>query len=430
MITLSDARLSTRIAAERAGAWLLRATGDEFARFDSPANRADPYPAYARLRERKALYRSKLGFRVAVTFEHCNLVLRDRRFGVQRADGGQPKFFDTITMARGPEIVLSFLELDPPEHTRLRALARPAFGPAKLDGYRPLIESIAHDLLDRATEDGGFDLITDFAGPLPIRVISELLGIPDVNAERFLAYGRVLAQALDGISSMRQVRELRTATDEMYTMFRALMAAKREHPEADVLTQLTEAHDAGKLTVPELLATCELLLVAGFETTVNLIGNSALALLSHPDQWALLREDPGLARAAAEETLRYDPPVQSTARVAHEDLELAGERVRANELVFTMLGATGRDPAVFADPEVFDITRTPEREHLAFSSGIHYCLGAPLARLEAEIALRVLAERLPEPALDGTPRRRPSAGIRGLLRFPVRNAPGKRLSVP
>ncbi|QFU91422.1 cytochrome P450 [Amycolatopsis sp. YIM 10] len=430
MITLSDARLSTRIAVERTGAWLLRATGDEFARLDSAANRADPYPAYARLRERETLYRSKLGFWVATTFEHCNLVLRDRRFGVQQNDGAMPRFFDTMALARGPEVVLSFLELDPPEHTRLRALARPAFGPAKLDGYRPLIESIAHDLLDRAAKKGGFDLMADFAGPLPIRVISELLGIPDVNAERFLAYGRILAKALDGISSMRLVRELRTATTEMYTMFRALMAAKREHPEADVLTQLTEAHDAGKLTVPELLATCELLLVAGFETTVNLIGNSTLALLSHPEQWALLCEDPGLARAAAEETLRYDPPVQSTARVAHEDVELAGTRIRANELVFTMIGATGRDPAVFADPEVFDITRTPEREHLAFSSGIHYCLGAPLARLEAEIALRALAERMPELAVDGTPRRRPSAGIRGLLRFPVRIPHGKPLSVP
>ncbi|AXB48484.1 cytochrome [Amycolatopsis albispora] len=427
-MTLSDARLSTRIAIERAGTWLLRATGDEFIRLSVGAQ-PDPYPAYARLRARESLYRNKLGA-VTATFEHCNLVLRDRRFGVQRTDGRLPRFFDTLAMARGPEVVQSFLELDPPDHTRLRKLSRPAFGPARLDGYRPLIESITHDLLDRATAKDNFDLIADFAGPLPIRVISELLGIPPVDTDRFLGYGRVLAQALDGITSLRLARELRTATDEMYALFRTLMAAKREHPEADVLTQLTEAHDAGELTLPELLATCELLLVAGFETTVNLIGNSTFALLNHPGQWGLLRDDPGLARAAAEETLRYDPPVQQTVRVAHEKVELAGTRIRENELVFVMIGATGRDPAVFANPEVFDITRTPEREHLAFSSGIHYCLGAPLARLEAEIALRALAERLPDLALDGTPRRRPSAGIRGLLRLPVRASHGKPLMVP
>ncbi|WP_020672073.1 cytochrome P450 [Amycolatopsis nigrescens] len=423
MAILADARLGAKIELERAGTWLLSLAGDRVARLGKPPWRNDPYRVYAELRAGEPLYRSRTGMLAASGYELCRQILRDRRFGVQTTAGEYPEGFGTLEDSRA-QLAPSFLELDPPEHTRLRTLARPAFSPRKIGGYQPAVERICHDLLDRALAKGEFDLKADFAAPLPIAVISELLGIPDADADRFARYGRILAASLDGISSLKHAIALRDATGEIYRLFERLSEQRAKDPGEDVISQLTLAHAEGKLSMPELLSTCELLLIAGFETTVNLIGNATLALLADPAQWSALVDAPAeLAEKAGDETLRYDPPVQLTVRLAHEQLELGGRRLRENTPVIVLLGSAGRDERVFARPDEFDITREPEQDHLAFSSGIHYCLGAPLARMEATVALRALAERLPGLRQAGPVRRLGSTVIRGVDRFPVRAVP-------
>ncbi|MEV0085971.1 cytochrome P450 [Saccharopolyspora sp. NPDC050642] len=411
---LAEWSLRTRLLAQGALTWLFAVRGDPMARLLHAPWRDDPYPLYRQMRERGPLVRSKLGVLVATTHQLCDEVLRDRRFGVRTSDGsyGDPT-------AAAVDLQLSLLELDPPDHSRLRKLAAPAFRPRRLETYRERIEQIAHDLLDRAAERREFDVVRDFAGPLPIRVICELLGLPPLDAQRLAHHGTVLAGALDGVRSARQLRQMRESFGELDAMFTGLIEQRRAEPGEDIVSDLVTALDQDKLTGTELVQLCDLLLVAGFETTVNLIGNGTLALLQHPEQWDLLRADPGMASAVVEETLRWDPPVQVTMRIAHEPVELAGRRLRADTPVLAVLASAGRDPAVHDDPDRFDITRPDRGDHLAFSSGIHYCLGAPLARLEAEIAFRCLATRLPGLRRAGAVVRRPTSIIHGLSALPA-----------
>ncbi|RKT85985.1 hypothetical protein SAMN05421805_1011161 [Saccharopolyspora antimicrobica] len=404
--------LSARLVAQGALTWYFAKRGDLVARLLHAPWRDNPYPVYRQLRERGPLVRSKLGTLVATTHQLCDEILRDRRFGVRTSDGsyGDPT-------AAAVELQLSLLELDPPEHSRLRKLAAPAFRPRRLETYRERIEQIADELLDGVR--GEFDLIRDFAGPLPIRVICELLGLPPLDAERLAHHGRVLAGSLDGIRSARHLRQMRESFAELDGIFDRLIEQRRADPGNDVVSDLVAALDEDKITGTELVQLCDLLLVAGFETTVNLIGNGALALLRNPDQWAQLRADPDLAPAVVEETLRWDPPVQMTMRIAHEPVELAGRRLAVDTPVLALLASAGRDPAVHPDPERFDINRPDRADHLAFSSGIHYCLGAPLARMEAEVAFRALATRLPHLHRAGAATRRPTSIIHGLEALPV-----------
>ncbi|TDD49214.1 cytochrome P450 [Saccharopolyspora elongata] len=411
---LAEWSLRTRLLAQGALTWLFAVRGDPMARLLHAPWRDDPYPLYRQMREQGPLVRSKLGVLVATTHQLCDEVLRDRRFGVRTSDGsyGDPT-------AAAVDLQLSLLELDPPDHARLRKLAAPAFRPRRLETYRERIEQIAHDLLDRAAERSEFDVVRDFAGPLPIRVICELLGLPPLDAQRLAHHGTVLAGALDGVRSARQLRQMRESFGELDAMFTGLIEQRRAEPGEDIVSDLVAALDQDKLTGAELVQLCDLLLVAGFETTVNLIGNGTLALLQHPEQWDLLRADPGMASAVVEETLRWDPPVQVTMRIAHEPVELAGRRLRADTPVLAVLASAGRDPAVHDAPDRFDITRPDRADHLAFSSGIHYCLGAPLARLEAEIAFRCLATRLPGLRRAGAVVRRPTSIIHGLSALPA-----------
>jgi pimeloyl-[acyl-carrier protein] synthase len=326
-------------------------------------------------------------------------------------------------LGRAPAAPLSMLDRDPPDHTRLRSLVSKAFTPRVVEALRPHIQKIVDSLLDRVAGANAMDLIEDFAYPLPVIVICEMLGVPFEDHERFKQWGLDIARGLDSIllpPDSDVARRSDAARSALTAYFRELIAERRASPRADLLSGLIAAEEVGdRLREDELLATCILLLVAGHETTVNLIGNGTLALLRHRDQLRRLREDPGLIASAVEELLRYDGPVQRTARVSGEDVAIAGRTIAKGELVMPFIGAADRDPAQFPDPDRLDIARTDNR-HIAFGWGIHFCLGAPLARLEGQIALNTLVRRLPKLALaTDKPEYRESLTLRGLSTLPV-----------
>ncbi|GAB3874871.1 cytochrome P450 [Dactylosporangium cerinum] len=384
--------------------------GDQYAKLLQGIE--DPYPAYERIRAGGPLVRSALG--VWVTGDHgvANKVLRDRRFGVRKVDGS--KMPDFVSFDN------SMLGLDPPDHTRLRRLTIPALNPRMADRWRPRATEICDRLIDDILAEGDrFDLMPQFAQRLPNTVIADLVGIPDEHRPRFARLSRRIAPLLDGVVSFHKVRGVNLAIDELTEMFVEIIALRKAEPADDLISQMLPAVDDGRLGMHELLPLCMFLPLAGTETTVNLIGNGVRALLQHPEQWALLREEPDHAAGAVEETLRFDPPVQQYRRVAHEEIELEGELLPVDGELAILAAAANRDPAVFPDPGRFDITRRSKSDTLSFSSGIHYCLGAALARVEAEAALRAIATRLPGLRQDGPARRRDSFIIRGLLQFPL-----------
>jgi cytochrome P450 len=441
----ADLRLGTRIAVMRAGGLALALRGDPVARLMHKPWRLDPYPTYAALRAAAegGLARSRTGINAVVTHEACTAVLRDRRFGVRLADGRMP--FDPQDAQRGgagpsgsddagtpsgsdptdadtallEPIDLSLLSLDPPDHTRLRRLAQPTFAPRRLAQYRETARDVTARLLDEAAARGTFDLTTDLAAPLPISVIAELLAIPDVDAPRFARWGRALGAALDGVRSVRHAHALARATADLRALFGDLVERRRADPGEDVISQLVHALDEGTLTLDELVSLAQLLLVAGFETTTNLVGNAVRALHA-TGTWDDLVADPGLAAGVVEETLRFDPPVQLTARFAHEDVEIAGRSLRRDSGVLVLLAGAGRDPAAHPDPDRFDPRREQTTPHLAFSGGAHYCLGAALARMEGEVALEMLAQRIPRLRSAGRIVPRVATVLRGPAHFPVR----------
>ena len=421
------AKFATELYRQRAGtsvaAYVRR---DKLARLQRRPGRVNPYAIYAQLRASGTVLPGRYGGLATPSHRVCNAVLRDRRFGAKPPDGFPRSEQDSLEA--------SFLTMNPPDHTRLRQLALPAFSPKSVATYHDRITQTVGDLLDRAGiaghaghagkagnagGPGSFDLVSSFAAALPIAVISDLLGIPDADAAEFASHGALLGSAIDGISSLRQAAALIQGQAKIMALFDRLIELRRREPGDDVISRLVAA-EGDRIQPAELRPMFMLLLIAGFETTVNLIGNGVLALLAHPDQWHELCADPdGLAPRVVEETLRFDPPVQRTSRYALEDLELDGTPVRKGQEVTTLLGAANRDPEAYDQPDVFDIHRETTSDHLAFSSGIHYCLGAPLARLEASIAFSMLAERMPGLYLTGPVQRRNSTTIRGPLRIPV-----------
>lgn len=435
----ADLRLGGRIAAMRAGGLALALRGDPVARLMHRPWRLDPYPTYARIRADAAagggVARSRTGIRAVASHEACTAVLRDRRFGVRLADGRMP--FDPADDAgsasagpSGPDptdpgaallepIDLSLLGLDAPDHTRLRRLAQPTFAPRRLEQYRATARAVTGRLLDAVPTDAPFDLVGSLAAPLPISVISELLAIPDVDTPRFAQWGRIVGAALDGVRSVRHAHALSRATADLRLLFADLVERRRADPGEDVISQLVHALDEETLTLDELVSLAQLLLIAGFETTTNLVGNAVRALHAS-GTWDDLVADPGLAAGAVEETLRFDPPVQLTARFAHDDVELGERRVRRDTGVLVLLASAGRDPAAHPDPDRFDPRREQATAHLAFSGGAHYCLGAALARMEGEVALEMLAQRLPRLRPSGRFVPRVATVLRGPRRFGVR----------
>jgi pimeloyl-[acyl-carrier protein] synthase len=390
-------------------------------RFDpmDPEFIEDPYPTYHRLRREDPVFQSPLGFWVLTRYEDVVAALRDPRLAKQAIASVVAARFGTPV----PAVGLSMLDRDPPDHTRLRGLVSKAFTPRVVEGLRPHIQSIVDDLLARVEGQRSMDLIEEFAYPLPVIVICQMLGVPVEDRDRFRQWGLDIARGLDTIMlppDSEVGRRSTAARQALADYFRALIAERRVRPRPDLLSDLIAAEEAGdKLSTDELLATCILLLVAGHETTVNLIGNGTLALLRHPAELGRLREDPGLIGSAVEELLRYDGPVQRTARIPSEDVTFGDRTIPKGELVMPFIGAADRDPAQFPDPDRLDIGRADNR-HIAFGWGIHFCLGAPLARLEGQIAIGTLVQRLPELALAADrPEHRLSLTLRGLVSLPV-----------
>jgi hypothetical protein len=384
--------------------------GDLFSRLNLPNGHTDPYEIYAEMRARGPMLPTRLGNYSTTSHRLCNEVLRSRKFGVSQEDGS-----DDLGSQAGLD--LSLLELNPPDHTRIRRLAAPAFTPRRMADYAGLADQAIDRLLDECERQQEFDLMSSFASPLPIAVVTHLLGLPN-DPERFRRLGSTISRALDGIWSLGQARILASADAELRTTFSQLLEKRAAEPGDDLVSALV-AEQGHAITPSELAALVRLLLVAGFETTVNAIGNGMHWLLADRDQWELLVANPSRAAAVTEEVLRFEPPVQLTARVANEPVELGGVALETNQWVLTLLAAANRDPEVYPEPDRFDIMRESPAEHLAFSGGIHYCLGSPLARLELTRAFRALAERFPKIRQTGPIIMRRGTTLRGPLRFPM-----------
>jgi hypothetical protein len=370
----------------------------------TPEIRANPYPLYRQLREQDPIHWSELMASWVLTrYDDVVAVLRDPRFSTARRRTGNRFTEQLLEMQEqmGPiGQATTMLRADPPEHTRLRSLVSKAFTPRAVEAMRPHIQQIVDELLDAVEGSDRFDLIRDLAYPLPVIVIAEMLGVPPEHRDRFKRWSDDIVATLGGpMLSPELFQQAAASSREMTDYFRGVIEVRRKKPEDDLLSALIAAEEQGEmLSEQELLATCVLLLVAGNETTTNLIGNGMIALLQHPDQLEKLRDDPSLAESAVEEFLRYDGPVQATGRTATEDIEVGGTVIKEGQVAFTLLGAANRDPDQFPNPDALDITRQDNR-HVAFGHGIHFCLGAPLARVEAQIAFQTLLRRFPNPKL-------------------------------
>ncbi|HVK20044.1 MAG TPA: cytochrome P450 [Actinokineospora sp.] len=387
--------------------------------FDSsdPDFVADPYPAFAALRaEGEVHWHEGLGLAVAVSHAACSAVLRHRDLGRLWTDAAPADVFTAFNLLHRN----SLLENEPPTHTRLRRLIAAAFARGHTERLRPWVSDLADrmvaDLADRIADAGSADLLATVAAPLPVEVIAELLGVPAADRALLAPWSNAIVKMYEYGRPEAQRLAAETAAREFADYVRGLAA----DPLPDSLvSDLVAVRDGGdRLSEDELVATAVLLLMAGHEATVNVIGNGVLALLTHREQWDRLRADPGLLPTAVEELIRFDAPLQLFERTATERVEVAGYVVEPGDKIAALLGAAARDPLVFAEPDRFDIARTPNA-HLGFGAGIHYCVGAPLARVEIAATLAALTRRLPNLTLADTAPRRPEFVIRGLRALPV-----------
>jgi cytochrome P450 len=391
----------------------------------SPEFIRDPYPHYQRMRATDPVHLTQHGMYVASRHADITVVLRDKRFGKEYVERTKRRY--------GPNVMdepvfrnfaLTMLQQDPPDHTRLRGLVVKAFTARRVEDMRPRIQQIVDENLDRIIPQGKMDLIEDFAYRLPVTIICDMLGIPEEHREMFYTGARGSGRILEPVPMTPEEVKQSNASQAMAKIyFDQLFDLRRREPGNDLTTQLLQAEEDGsKLSNDELYANIILLFGAGHETTVNLIGNGLLALHRNPDQLALLKADPSLITNAIEEFLRYDSSVQMTGRTALEDIEdLGGRRIPRGESVLCLLGSANHDPAVYPDhPERLDIVR-PNVKPLSFGGGIHFCLGAQLARIEAEVAINTLLRRIPDLRLDDAenPEWRPSFVLRGLKSLPA-----------
>lgn len=388
-----------------------------------PANRADPYAVYAQFRDRGPLPLPGANLTFFSSYRDCDEVLRHPSTSSDRLNSTvvQRQIQEGATVRPlGPP---GFLFLDPPDHTRLRRLVSKAFVPKVVNALQPDISALVDDMLDRFAVNGQFDAISEFAYPLPVAVICRLLGVPLEDEPQFSRASALLAQSLDPLMASPETdalwQEQLQAGLWLRDYLRGLIERRRSHPGDDLMSGLIAVEEAGdQLTTEEIVSTCNLLLIAGHETTVNLIANAVLAMLRDPEQWAALATDAQRVSAVVEETLRYDPPVQLVGRVAGADMTIGDFDVVKGDTMVLLLGAAQRDPAEFDRPNTFDPDRGTVR-HLGFGRGLHYCLGAPLARLEASVALSKLAARFPDARIVGEPHYKPNVTLRGLSALTV-----------
>jgi cytochrome P450 len=392
----------------------------------STAFRADPYPTYARMRAEAPVCRVTLPDKQTVWFvtryDDVITVLKDARFV---NDGGKVQTPEQA--ARAPwmpsvfkPLMRNMLNTDELDHTRLRGLVHKAFTPRLVEAMQERIRTLTEDLLDRVQARGRMDLIRDYALPIPATIIAEMLGVPVEDQHRFQRWSNALVSSAP---SRWGVLKMVPPMWAFLRYIRKLVKTRRAEPREDLVSALVQARESGdRLSEDELLSMIFLLLVAGYETTVNLIGNGVLALMEHPEQMERLRDEPGLIKTAVEELLRYDAPVQIAGeRYPREDVTIAGVTIARGEMIQPVLGSANRDDWQFDRPDELDLAREPNR-HVAFGQGVHYCLGAPLARLEGQLAINALLRRLPELRLDvprESLRHRAGLGLRGLGSLPV-----------
>jgi cytochrome P450 len=396
----------------------------------TPEFRADPYPFFHLLREHEPVHQTPFGVYLLTRHADAAAAVRDPRLSSDERNSELYQAFveSSDEPARGifgdemGQAVLLFL--DPPDHTRLRGLVSKAFTPRVIEQLRARIEELVNGLLDtvEARGDAHMDVIADLAYPLPVVIICELLGVPAADHVTFQQWSRELAGSIDPqpLRTPEQEERIHTAAEAFVEYFHELIDRRRRDPADDLLSALIAAEEAGdRLSEPELLATALFLLIAGHETTVNLIGNGTLALLRHPDQLDRLRADPSLDRNAVEELLRFDSPVMITQRITLEEYEVGGTTIPARQQIIPLLGAANRDPEAFPEPDRLDLGREGAGRHLAFGGGHHFCLGAALARLEGQIAIGTLVRRFPRLEPAGEPVRRETFTLHGLERLPV-----------
>jgi cytochrome P450 len=393
-----------------------------------PQVRADPGGFADELRSHGRLVRGRVAW---VTAEHAlvHQLLRSDDFATTYLGSTLPpplRWLEAKTVVKGrlhPLLPPSLLSVEPPEHTRYRKTVSSVFTTRAVAALRVRVEEAAAALIDGLTTNGGddhLDIVEQYCSQLPVTVIGDILGVPDADRPHILEFGELAAPSLDIGLPWQQYLRVEDGLEGFNTWLAQHIQRLREHPGDDLMSQLIEANEGGaRLNDEELRATAGLVLAAGFETTVNLLGNGIRILLEHPDQLALLLARPDLWPGAVEEILRLESPVQLSARVAVVDTEVAGRTVKADELVILYLAGANRDPEVFADPHRFDVTRENAGKHLSFSGGRHFCLGAALARAEGEVGLRTFFERFPDAQLAGAGSRRDTRVLRGWSTLPI-----------
>lgn len=391
----------------------------------TPAALADPFPVYRRLRSEAPVHWSPShGGWLVTRYDLVARSLKDPRFSARRSEAMFERMAPDIREGTRPlqrAFKLWLLMMDPPDHTRLRALVSKAFAPSLVAALRPRVQALVDEAIDRVRGAGRMDLIRDLAQPIPAIVIAQLLGVEPADHLRFKQWSDDLALMELGPAGFFQAQASMLA---MMEYLRIVVDERRREPREDLLSQLLAAEEAGQfLDEDELLANCALILFAGHETTTNLIGNGILELVRHPAQLAVLRDEPGLIEAAVEELLRFHGPIQRVRRTVTEPIELAGQELAAGDPVWLLVGAANRDPAIFDDPERLDLRRRPTR-HLTFGLGPHFCVGAALGRLEGAIAIESLVRRLPD--LGGDVDRvvwRKDLSFRGVTSLPLTFTP-------
>jgi pimeloyl-[acyl-carrier protein] synthase len=374
----------------------------------------DPYPLYDQLRAvGPVLWLEQMGYWVVVGHREVLTVLRHPGLSSDRSRWEAYKLPPGEERPAGGMVVM-----DPPDHTRLRGLVQQAFTPRVLELLRPRIEELVDRMLTAAGERGEFDLMADLAAPLPATVLAELLGVPPEEQEFFRKWATAHIESIDPVSHAVSEDGM-AARMTLQRYLEDIVAQRRQRPRDDLISGLLEAQQQGdRLDGRELMEMCLLLLVAGIETTTNLIGNGMNALFDHPAEMDRLRNDPYLIETAVEELVRYDAPIQLAGRVPIDDVELAGHTLRMGQMVGVILGSANRDPQAFPEPNRLDLARNPN-PHVAFGRGIHFCIGAPLARIEGRIAITALVSRFPNLHRAGEPRRRENLHVRGFAFLPI-----------